>query len=165
MSPEKDNRFDSQMSSASYCLPNQIQTPSTSLIQSIITMKTLYTMNKIAIDSGYDSYKFEMNSQDMNQSAVETMSESINKALDFLGDTLFDTSKLFYSIKNWDDCNNLVKHFVDLITNLSENSEFLFTCRDNITLFVQNNVFKVLDNHHLYKVSYGYCLILYYKNL
>lgn len=143
-SPEKNNRLDNQMSSASYC------TPSTCLVQSVITMTTLN-----AIDSDNNLYKLKNNYQDINQNSVETMSQSIKKALEFLIDTLFDSSRLLYSIKNWDDCNNLVKHFINLITNMSEKSEFVFTCRDNVTMFVQNTAFKILDNHHLYKVSYG----------
>ncbi|VVC36035.1 Hypothetical protein CINCED_3A021413 [Cinara cedri] len=153
MPPEENSRLDdhNMSSSASYCIPNQIQTPSTNLIQSIITMKTLNSMSKSPIDSGYDTYKWEFNSQDINQNPVETMSQSINKALDFLNDTLFDSSKLLYSFENWDNHNNLAKHFVDLITNMSEKSEFALTCRDNVTMFVQNTAFKILDNHHLYK--------------
>lgn len=152
MSPKKNNIFD--MSSASYCTPNQIQTPSTCLVQSVITMKTLNTFSQIPIiDSGNDTCEWDIISQDINQNFVETLSKSIKNALKFLNDILFDSSKLLYSFKNWDSCDNLVKHFVDLITNMSENSEFAFTCRDDVTMFVQNTAFKILDNHHLHKVS------------
>lgn len=156
MSPENNDILDNQsMSSASYCTPNPIQTPSTCLVQSVITMKTLNTISQIPfIDSGNDTYECDIISQDINQHFVETMSQSIKNALEFLIDTLYDSSKLLYSFKNWDSCDNLVKYFVDLIANMSEKSDFAFTCRDHVTRFVQNTAFKILDNHYLYKVSY-----------
>lgn len=150
MSPEK-NKFNSEVSSDS--TSNSIMKTNTCLIQPVISMKTLNETTKIAIDSGYDTYNWNINFQDTDKRPIEIMSQSIQEALDLLMITLFDYSKLMDVVINWDDCNNLVQYFANLVASMAKNIEFGFTCRNHIMTFVQNTAFKILDDHHLYNVS------------
>jgi len=118
-------------------------------------MKTLNEMSKVPTDSGYNTNVMKMSSQSTNQISTEIMSQSIQRALDLLICTLFDTSELLEAVSNWNDCNNLVKYFVDLVANIAESNEFAFTSRDDVMKFVQNTAFTILNNHHLYSVSNG----------
>lgn len=115
-----------------------------SLVQPVITMKTLNEMS---------TNNWEIDSENINKKYVDIMVESIRKSLDYLMYTLFDYTRLIETVTNWDDCNNLVRYFADLVSSMSENIELGFTCRDSVMLFVQNTAFKILDNHNLYNVS------------
>lgn len=154
MLPEKNIKNEFEMSLVSSGTPNFIENSNTCLVQPVITMKTLYEIDKIPIDSGYNTNDWKMNSLNSNKKPIETMSRSIQKALELLTITLFDNSKLLETVTNWNDCNNLVKYFVDLLSNISESNEFVFTCRDHVMMFVQNTAFKILDNHEIYNVSF-----------
>lgn len=154
---EKIN-IDYGMSSVSNCSSNYtnlIQKSNTCLVQPVITMKILNEMSRMPTDSGYNTNVLKMSSQNTNQISTEIMSQSIQSALDLLICTLFDTSELLEAVCNWDDCNNLVRYFVDLVAKIAESNEFGFTCRDNVMTFVQNTAFTILNNHHMYKVSRG----------
>lgn len=153
MSPEKNVKTEFKMSSISSGTSNFIENSNTCLVQPVITMKTLYEIANIPIDSGYNTNDWIMNSIDLNKNSVEIMSRSIQQGLELFTITLFDDSKLLEAVTNWDDCNNLVKYFVDLVSNTSESNEFVFTCRDHVMTFVQNTAFKILDNHQMYNVS------------
>lgn len=117
-------------------------------------MKTLNDIKHTPIDSGYNTYTWKMDFQNTNQNTVVTMSQSIQEALDILLYTLFDYSKLLEAVTNWDDCNNIVRYFIDLVASMAESNEFAFTCRDHVIHFVQNNAFRILDNHDLFNVSF-----------
>lgn len=145
------------MSSAS--TNNIIPVSNPSLIQPIITMKTLVENIKMPFDSGYNTNDWNINSQDTNLGPVKIMSHSVQNALDLLLYTLFDNSKLFETVINWNNNNNLVRYFVNLLAKMAESTEFGFTCRDHVMIFVQNIAFKILDDHHLYNVS---LVITYY---
>lgn len=106
------------------------------------------------IDSGYNTNDWNINSQHTNLKPIKVMSQSVQEALDLIMHTLFDNSKLLETIINWNDNNNLARYFVDLVTKMANSTEFGFTCRDHVMLFVQNTAFKILDDHHLYSVSY-----------
>lgn len=118
-------------------------------------MKTLNDIIKTPIDSGFHSYNCKIGSQNINQNSVVTMSQSIQGALDILLYTLFDSSKLLDAVMNWDDCNNLVRYFIELVASMAGNNEFAFTCRDHVMNFVQNTAFRILDDHDLFDVSVG----------
>lgn len=150
-SPDKTIKPDYEMLSVT---SNFTKESNTCLVQPVITLKTLNEMTKIPVDSGYDTNDWIMNSQVTNQKSVEVMSMSIQKALDLLTYTLFDNSKLLEAVINWNDGNNLVRYFADLVANMAEKNEFGFTCRDHVMTFVQNTAFKILNNHHLYNVSF-----------
>ncbi|XP_026819801.1 uncharacterized protein LOC113558518 [Rhopalosiphum maidis] len=147
---KKKIKTDYGMSSVSNCLSNSIQKSNTCLIQPVITMKTLNEMSRITIDSGYNTNDLKMSFLDINLKPTEKMSQSIQQALDLLIYTLFDTSKLLEAVCSWDDYNNLVRYFVDLVASIAKNDEFLFTCQDDVMKFVQNTAFTILNNHHLY---------------
>jgi hypothetical protein len=117
-------------------------------------MTTLNDITKTPIDSGYNTYSCKMGASNINQNSIITMSQSIQEALDILLYTLFDTSKLLEAVMNWNDCNNIVRYFVDLVVSMAETNEFAFTCRDHVMNFVQNNAFRILDSHDLFKVSF-----------
>lgn len=153
MSPSKNIKFECEITSSSYGINNCIQTSNTCLVQPLITMKTLSETVKSLTDSGYNTNDWKINDQNADQKSIEVMSQSIQVALDLLTYTLFDSSKLFDVVINWNDSNNLVKYFVDLGTSMADSNEFIFTCRDNVILSIQNIVIKILDNHHLYNVS------------
>jgi len=153
--PKAKIKIDHSLSSFSNGSSSLIQNSNTCLVQPVITMKTLNETSRISLDSGYNTNVLKMSSLDINQIYTETMSQSIQKALDLLTYTLFDTSKLLDAVSNWDDCNNLVRYFVDLIASIAESNEFGFTCRDEVMTFVQNITFTILDNHYLYNVSYS----------
>lgn len=145
------------MSSVSNCSSNYskfIKNSNTCLVQPVITMKTLNEMSRFPNDSGYNTNVLKISSQNTDQISTEIMSQSIQRALDLLICTLFDTSELLEAVCNWDDCNNLVRYFVDLVAKIAESNEFGFTCRDNVMTFVQNTAFAILNNHHLYNVSH-----------
>jgi hypothetical protein len=151
---KKKIKTDYGMSSVSNCPSNSIQKSNTCLIQPVITMKTLNEMSRITIDSGYNTNDLKMSFLDINLKPTEKMSQSIQQALDLFIYTLFDTSKLLEAVCSWDDYNNLVRYFVDLVASIAKNDEFLFTCRDDVMTFVQNTAFTILNNHHLYNVSH-----------
>lgn len=155
MPTEEKIIIDDGMSSASNYGYNKIQKSNTCLVQPVIAMKTLNEMARNPIDSGYNTNGLEMSSLDTNTNSTEIMSHLIQKALDLLTHTLLDTSKLSDAVNNWDDCNNLVRYFVELVASIAETNEFGFTCRDYVITFVQNTAFTILNNHHLYKVSLG----------
>ncbi|CAH1723785.1 unnamed protein product [Aphis gossypii] len=150
MLQEKKTKTDYGILSVSNCSSNFIQKSNTCLIQPIITMNTLNEMSRTQIDSGYNTNDLKMSFPDTNLIPTEIMSQSIQQALDLLINTLFDTSKLIETVCNWDDSNNLVRYFVDLIANIAKNDEFGFTCRDDVITFVQNTAFTILNKHHLY---------------
>eukprot|EP00102_Acyrthosiphon_pisum_P025101 XP_016662311.1 PREDICTED: uncharacterized protein LOC107884525 [Acyrthosiphon pisum] len=153
MPEEEKINIDYEMSSISNYSSNYsdlIKKSNTCLVQPVITMKTLNEMSRLPTDSGYNTNIIKMSSQNTNEIAPEIMSQSIQSALDLLICTLFDTSELLEAVSNWDDCNNLVKYFFDLLANIAESNEFGFTCRDNVMKFVQNTAFTILNNHHLY---------------
>lgn len=150
-SPDKTIEPEYEMLSVT---PNFAKESNECLVQPVITMKTLNEMTKIPVDSGYNTNDRRINSQDINQKRIETMSMSIQKALDLLTYTLFDNSKLLEAVINWHDGNNLVRYFADLVANMAKKNEFGFTCRDHVMKFVQNTSFKILDEHHLYNVSF-----------
>jgi len=159
--PEEEEKIniDYGMSSVSNCsssnYSNLIKRSNTCLVQPVITMKTLNEMSSLPTDSGYNTNVMKMSSPNTYQISTEIMSQSIHRALDLLICTLFDTSELLEAVSNWDDCNNLVKYFFDLVANIAESNEFGFTCRDNVMKFVQDTAFTILNNHHLYNVSHG----------
>jgi len=158
MPEEEKINIDYGMSSVSNYSSNYsdlIKKSNTCLVQPVITMKTLNEMSRFPTDSGYNTNFIKMSSQNTSQISPEIMSQSIQSALDLLICTLFDTSELLEAVSNWDDCNNLVKYFFDLLANIAESNEFGFTCRDNVMKFVQNTAFTILNNHHLYNVSHG----------
>lgn len=154
MLPEKNVKTEFKISSVSSGTSNFIENSNTCLVQPVITMKTLNEITKIPIDSGYNTNDWKINSIDSNKKPVEIMSRSIQKALELFTITLFDDSQLLEAVTYWNDCNNLVKYFVDLVSNMSESNEFVFTCRDHVMMFVQSTAFKILDNHQMYNVSF-----------
>lgn len=154
MLPEKTVKTEFKISPVSSSTSNFIENSNMCLVRPVITMKTLYEITKIPIDSGYNTNDWKINSIDSYEKPVEIMSQSIQKALELFTITLFDDSQLLEAVTNWNDCNNLVKYFVNLVSNISESNEFVFTCRDHVMMFVQSIAFKILGNHQMYNVSF-----------
>jgi len=136
--------FDRELSSG--ITSDLITKSNTSLVQPVITMKTLNEMS---------TNNWNTDTENTNQKYIDVMVQSIQKALDYLMYTLFDNTRLIETVTNWDDCNNLVRYFADLVASMAENIELGFTCRDSVMMFVQNTAFKILDSHHVYNVSSG----------
>lgn len=149
ISSEKTVLLDCKLSSD--IIPDFI-TETRCLIQPVITLKTLNEM--IKVDSSDNTSNWNIYSENTNQKSVDILVESIRKALDYLMYILFDGKKLIETVTNWNDDNNLIRYFAELVTSMGKNTEFIFICRDHVMIFVQNTAFKILDNHHLYSVSF-----------
>lgn len=135
------------------------------LVQPVNSLKTLNKITKISFDTGYNTNDWKMNTQESDKSSIEIMSQSIQNALDYLTNTLFDNSKLLEAVINWNDHNNNVRHFADLVSNMAESNEFGFTCRDHVMMFIQNTALAILNNHHRYNVSHNNKYLPMYVNL
>lgn len=156
VSPEENINADLETIEATDLNSSLLKKPAVSLVQPIITIKSLIEIvtNK-SIDSIFNTINWKTDFEKTGKKPIEIMSRSIQEALDILAYTLVDNFKLLHVIKNWGE-SNLVKYFVDLMACKVDNSEFGFTCRDQVMSFVQNTSFKILDNHHLYSVSKFY---------
>lgn len=159
MPSQKDIKFESKMSSSICCMSDFLQETNKNCVEPIITMKTLSEVAQMPIDSGYITNDWLIN-QDSNQITIKNMSQSIQEALDFFMCTIFDFSKLIEAVLNWNNGDNIVRYFVDLVASMAESDEFGITCRDHVVSFIQNIAFNVLDNHHLYNVSFGFKVIV-----
>jgi len=155
MTPARDISLEREMTSSNnYCTGALVQNSSACLIQPLITMKTLNDITNVTIDSGYNTNGWWSNHLDTIQRPIDMMSQSVQTALNLFECTLFDSSELFDTVTNWDECSNLVRYFADYVSSMENNIEFGFTCRGSVILYIQSTVFKILDSQNLYSVSF-----------